>query len=111
MFWSRLDDLLATSEVVIDRPKGARHPCFPEFIYPLDYSYLAGTTGGDGNGIDVWLGTAGHHRLTAIGATVDVLKKDAEIKLILGCTEEEINVIDAFLNGLYMSTIIIRRPR
>ncbi len=109
-FWSRLEELLATSEVVIDRPKGSRRPRYPEFIYPLDYGYLNGTTGGDGQGIDVWLGTAGHRRLTAIAATVDMVKKDVEIKLIIGCTGEEIGTIDAFLNGLYMSAIVIRRP-
>jgi inorganic pyrophosphatase len=40
-FWSRLDELLATSRLVIDRPKGTRHPRYPEVIFPLDYGYLA----------------------------------------------------------------------
>ena len=109
-FWSRLDDLLAASEVVIDRPKGSRHPRYQEFIYPLDYGYLAGTASGDGAGIDIWLGTAERRRLTAIAATVDIVKKDTEIKLIVGCTDAEIGNIEAFLNGQYMSAIVIRRP-
>ena len=108
-FWSRLDDLLATSEVVIDRPKGTRHPRYPELVFPLDYGYLKNTTGGDGDGIDVWLGTAGHRRLTAIAATVDMMKRDAEIKLIVGCTDEEIAVIERCHNNLFQSGIIIRR--
>ena len=109
-FWSRLDDLLATSEVVIDRPKGTRHPRYPELVFPLDYGYLKNTTGGDGDGIDVWLGTSGHRRLTAIAATVDMMKRDAEIKLIVGCTDEEIKVIEDFHNNKYMSAVIVRRP-
>jgi inorganic pyrophosphatase len=108
-FWSRLDELLKTSEIVIDRPKGTRHPGYPDLIFPLDYGYLKGTTGGDGDGIDIWRGTAGHRKLTAIGCTVDMKKKDAEIKLIIGCTEEEIGIIEKFHNGFYMSAIIIRR--
>jgi inorganic pyrophosphatase len=108
-FWSRLDELIKSSEIVIDRPSGTRHSRYPDLIFPLDYGYLKGTTGGDGDGIDVWKGTAGHHKLTAIACTVDMKKKDAEIKLIIGCTDEEIAIIEKFLNGFYMSAIIIRR--
>ncbi len=108
-FWSRLDELIQSSEIVIDRPKCAAHPRYPDLIFPLDYGYLEGTTAVDGNEIDVWQGSAEHRRLTAIACTVDMKKKDAEIKLIIGCTEEEIAGIEKFHNGLYQSAIIIRR--
>ena len=108
-FWKRLDELIATSEIVIDRPKGTAHPRYPDLIFPLDYGYLEGTTGGDGNGIDVWSGSADHRELTAIAGTVDMLKKDAEIKLIIGCTKAEIAIIEDFHNGYYMSAVIIWR--
>jgi inorganic pyrophosphatase len=109
LFWTRLDELIKSSEIVIDRPKGTPHPKYPDLIFPLDYGYLKNTTGGDGDGIDIWMGTAPHRKLTAIGCTVDMKKKDAEIKLIVGCTEAEIGIIEKFHNGLYMSCIIIRR--
>ena len=109
LFWSRLDELIKSSEIVIDRPKGTAHPRYPDLIFPLDYGYLKGTTGGDGDGIDVWMGTAKNKKLTAIGCTVDMKKKDAEIKLIIGCTDEEIAIIEKFHNGFYMSAIIISR--
>ena len=109
LFWSRLDELIESSEIVIDRPKGTRHPRYPDLIFPLDYGYLKGTTGGDGDGIDIWMGTAAHRKLTAIASTVDIKKKDAEIKLIIGCTEEEIAIIEKCHNNLYMSAIIVRR--
>ena len=108
-FWSWLDELIKSSEIVIDRPKGTRHPRYPDFIIPLDYGYLKGTTGGDGNGVDIWQGMAGHRKLTAIACTVDIVKRDAEIKLIIGCTDEEIAIIDSFHNGPYQSAIIIKR--
>jgi inorganic pyrophosphatase len=108
-FWLRLDKLIKTSEIVIDRPKGTPHPKYPDLIFPLDYGYLKNTTGGDGDGIDIWMGTASHRKLTAIGCTVDIKKKDAEIKLIVGCTEAETGIIEKFHNGWYMSCIIIRR--
>lgn len=108
-FWSRLDELIESSEIVLDRPKGSRHPRYTDFTYPLDYGYLAGTTTIDGNEIDIWQGTAEHRQLTAIACTVDMEKRDAEIKLIIGCTEEEISIIEDFHNGPYQSAIIIRR--
>lgn len=108
-FWLRLDELIKSSEIVIDRPKGSRHPRYPDLIFPLDYGYLKGTIGGDGDGIDVWQGTVAHHKLTAIACTVDMKKRDGEIKLIIGCTDEEIAIVRDFHNNLYQSGIIIRR--
>lgn len=108
-FWTRLDELIAGSEIIIDHPKGTAHQRYPHLIFPLDYGYLEGTTGGDGQGIDIWIGTAGHRKLTAIASTVDMMKKDAEIKLIIGCTEEELVTIEKCHSGQYMSCIIIRR--
>ncbi len=108
-FWSRLDELIESSEIEIDRPKGTQHPKAPDLIFPLDYGYLKDTVGADGNEIDVWSGTAANRELTAIACTVDMLKKDTEFKLILGCTKEEILLIEDFHNNRYMSAIIIKR--
>jgi len=51
-FWAALDKLVSESKVIIDRPKGSRHPKYPNCIYPLDYGYLDNTSSMDGNGID-----------------------------------------------------------
>ena len=108
-FWSRLDELIASSEIVIDRPKGTRHPQYPDLIFPLDYGYLEGTTTIDGNGIDIWRGSADHRQLTAIACTVDMKKRDAEIKLLIGCTDEEIEIINKCHNSQFQSAVIIKR--
>ena len=47
-FWNALDELVNTSEIVIDRPKGSAHPRFPDFIYRVDYGYLRDTSSMDG---------------------------------------------------------------
>ena len=49
-FWTHLDSLLTSSELVIDRPKGHAHPRYPSDIYLLDYGFLKNTSGGDGDG-------------------------------------------------------------
>ncbi len=105
-----MDNLLEAHKIVIDRPQGSRHPRFPEIVYPLHYGYLEDTSGGDGNEIDVWRGSMLDLKLVAIACTVDLLKGDAEIKLLVGCTEGEINIINSFHNGDHsMSGIIVKR--
>ncbi len=109
-FWSKLAAMLGASVIVIDRPKGCPHPRFPAMAYPLDYGYLAGTSG-DGNEIDIFRGSREAGQLDAIACTADTLKRDTEIKLLLGCTNEEIETVRAFLNNSdHMSAIVLRRP-
>ena len=98
-FWRALDTLVETSALSIDRPKGSAHPRYPNFLYPLDYGFLAGTTSGDGAGIDVWVGSLPEQRVTALLCTVDLGKRDAEIKLLLGCTPQEAQDLLAIHNG------------
>ncbi len=105
-FWAALDKLVAESNIIIDRPKGSRHPKYHDCIYPVDYGYLENTTSMDGGGIDVWRGTKGD-TLDAIIVTVDSLKKDSEIKILIGCSEEEKQL--AMPNNEYMKGIMIRR--
>lgn len=97
-FWGHLDRLIQNSQVVIDRPKDSAHIDHEDMIYPLDYGYLAGTTSSDGAGIDVWLGSSGEHHVHGVVCTVDLFKRDAEIKLLLGCTDDEMQTIVSFLN-------------
>jgi len=87
-FWKTLDKLIAESEIIIDRPKGSAHPRYPDSIYPLDYGYLKDTKAMDGGGIDIWLGSVSNGQLDAVLCIVDLTKRDSEMKLLIGCTEE-----------------------
>jgi len=110
-FWAFLDRLVSENRVVVDRPKGSRYPRLPEIVYPLDYGYLDGTTSGDGHGIDLYLGNSGTHDLSAVIMTVDLVKRDAEIKLVLGCSEEETQIAFDHLNNGGMRAQLIRRSQ
>jgi inorganic pyrophosphatase len=112
-FWRKLDRLIAEHELIIDRPKGSRHPRYPEMVYPLAYGYLAGTQAADGEGIDVWVGSLPNHAVTAVVCTVDMLKRDAEIKILLGCTAQEMQTILDFHNddSDWQSATGIERPQ
>ena len=109
-FWERLDELVAGCRVVIDRPRGTAHPRFPDFIYPVDYGYLEGTRAVDGGGVDVWVGSLPAPRVTGVVCTVDGLKRDTELKLLLGCTPEEAEVILKTHDGEFQAAMLIPRP-
>ena len=107
-----MTELVTTNAIVIDRPKGSTHPRYGNAVYPLDYGYLEETTSSDGGGIDVWIGSLNsvvdkHNTkiLTGILCTFDTLKRDAEIKLLIGCTKENVQVIQDFhkeMHTLYL---------
>lgn len=109
-FWRTLDALVNGSTLTIDRPKGSAHPRYPDFLYPLDYGYLEGTTSADGAGIDVWIGSLPEKQVTALLCTVDLEKRDAEIKLLLGCTLQEARQLLAIHNKSTQSAILLERP-
>lgn len=92
-FWEALEQLVASSSVVIDRPRGSAHPRYPGVIYPLDYGYLKDTYAGDSDGIDCWLGSLPERRVTGVVYTVDTYKRNMEAKILLGCTRDEMQAI------------------
>ena len=97
-FWDALDELVSNSEIVIDRP-----------IYKVDYGYLKDTASMDGSGIDVWVGS-GDKKIDAIMCIVDLMKRDSEIKILIGCTEEEkLEVYKTHNETRYMKGILICR--
>lgn len=52
----------------------------------------------DGGGIDVWIGELSERKISGVLATIDLDKKDIEIKILLGCTPENIQAILQFSN-------------
>jgi inorganic pyrophosphatase len=116
-FWRAMQKLLIANPIIIDRPKGTSHPRYEDMIYPLDYGYIENTTSSDGGGIDVWIGSLkrlteenGMKTLTGILCTFDTLKRDAEIKLLLGCSENDIQVIRDFhkdMHTLYIPNLVV----
>lgn len=109
-FWKSIDALVSSGKIVIDRPKGSFHPRFPSIEYKVDYGYIENTASMDGGGIDVWRGSLPDDTVTAIICTVDLMKKDSEIKLVIGCTKEETNIVYDFHNSTeFMKGILIQR--
>ena len=108
-FWCKLDELVAAHPVEIDRPRGSKHPRYG-FRYSLDYGYLQGTHAADGAGIDVWVGSLYHRRVTGVVCTIDMDKPVAEIKILLGCTAQEAQQILSIHNVAAQAATLDGRP-
>jgi inorganic pyrophosphatase len=109
-FWEFADLLVSASEIVIDRPGGSSHPRYQRIVYPFDYGHLAGTTGGDGDGIDIWRGSLQDIRVTGVIVTIDIYKRDAELKLLVGCTADETGFALTTHQSYSQAAVLLRRP-
>ena len=108
-FWNFIDELVEKSKIIIDRPKGSRHPKFNEIIYPVDYGYLKNTKSMDNNEIDIWIGSSLSKNVDSILCIIDLMKNDSEIKLLYCCKDEEKEKIYQFHNNKFMKAIMIKR--
>jgi inorganic pyrophosphatase len=108
-FWTDLDALVAGHGYVVERPMNSRHHRSPQSIYPLDYGYLEGTRTNDGAAVDVWFGSLDHRRIVGVVCTVDRVKNDVETKLLLGCSDADIEAIRQFFRGMNVGCSVFTR--
>ena len=66
-------------EIEIDRPLGSTHPKHPDLIYPVNYGFIPGVFGGDGEEMDVYL----------LGVDKPVSKYSAQIIAIVHRLDDE----------------------
>lgn len=110
LFWQKIDSLVYSSEIVIDRAKNTRHPMYHNLVYPVDYGYLKDTVSSDGQGVDIFVGSMHNRNIQGLIVACDILKKDIEIKLLYGCSESEEREILYFLNQTdFQKTILVRK--
>lgn len=111
-FWNALEKLIDSSEIQINRPKGSAHPKYPNFIYSVDFGYLENTTSMDGDDIDIGGSTSRTEGINGIICTIDLMKKDSEIKILLNCTDTEIEDIIKLNNHTeFMKEFFIKKSK
>jgi inorganic pyrophosphatase len=109
-FWQKLDSIYFASSIVITQPQGSMHSTFANLVYPVDYGYLNDTLSQDLLGIAIYKGKGSAYSVEAILVAADILKKDIEVKLLVGCSQDEVDKILRFVNQTeYQKTIIVRR--
>ena len=75
--------------VTVDRPKGTSHPDYPEMVYPINYGYIEGTRGGDGEPIDAYILGIHEPQKLYTGKVIGIIhrKTDKEDKLLVAPKE------------------------
>jgi len=110
--WETWEAQIRAGGITLDRPRGSRHPRYPEIVYPIDYGYVNGTVSTDGEELDVFVGTA-DTGLVAVEHARDHRAGDAEPKLLWNCTPPEIYLVHGFLNfdpRRMEARLVMRRP-
>lgn len=108
-YWQKLDTLYHSSELSIERKKNSIHPNYANLVYPVDYGYLKDMIDKTVS-IGIFKGTQKSNSIQAIAVSADILKKDCEVKLIVGCSEEELMSIMLFLNQTdFQKAILVQR--
>lgn len=104
-FWQKIDSLVLSTNIVISQPKDSHHPEYLNMVYPVDYGYLTDT-----DAIKVFKGSLKSTKVESIMIVGDILKRDLEVKLLMGCNEEEEKKILHFINQTdYQKGILVRR--
>ena len=96
--------------MVLTQPAGSSHPTYINLVYPVDYGFLSDTLSQDDSGIAVYKGSLSDNQVNTIIIAADILKKDIEVKLLVGCSAAEEDAILRFVNQTdFQKTILIRR--
>ena len=109
-FWQKLDTLYLYSGYQITRKKGEVHPRFQNLIYPVDYGYINDTKSFGKDGVSLYAGSGNRYEISALVVAADILIKELDVKVLVGCTEEEVDQVLRFLNQTnYQKTVLIRK--
>lgn len=108
-FWESLDRLLEEGEIVIDRPQGSLHVCFPHVRYPFDCGTLTLPHSKSGAEMDVWKGTQASSQVTAILLAVDEHNLKLTRSLVVGLNARELAAVTDFYTQIGLTAIAIQR--
>lgn len=103
--------------VTVDRKKGSAHPSHPDIIYELNYGYISGVTGGDGEEQDAYIVGVDEPLDELDGVVIAVVHRlnDVEDKWVVApegvkLKKDEIKALTNFQERFF-KTVIFMRPR
>ena len=108
-----LKELLGTTvTVTVDRPMGSRHPKFPDLIYTVNYGFIHGLLGGDGEEQDAYILGVDEPISSFVGQVIAIIHRlnDVEDKLVVApdgvtFTREQIIEQTSFQERYFNSTV------
>lgn len=110
--WARWDACIETRGITIDRPRATAHPAYPSIMYPLDYGFIPGTVGSDGEPVDSFVGSGDRGLIGAL-LTIDYRQEKRELTFLVDCTAVEVYTAHGFINydrTLLEGVLVLRRP-
>ena len=116
VYAGRLDPVIGkTVRVTVDRPVGSRHPAYPDLVYPVNYGYVEGVPGGDGEWQDVYILGTDTPLSEFTGTVKAVIRRtdDVEDKWVAApetvcLTEEEIREKTDFQEKFFHTAVVMR---
>lgn len=109
-FWQKIDTLVLSGEFDMSRKKGEKHPDFHNMVYPTNYGHLSDTKSTSGLGVSVYVGSGSKFTVSGLVVAADILQKDLDVKILLGCNDEEVEDVLHFLNQTdFQKTVFIKR--
>lgn len=101
-------------EVTVDRPLGSVHPEHEDIVYPINYGFVNGVLGGDGEAQDAYVLGVDHAVESFQGEVVAVIVRgDVETKWVVApsgatYTKQQIAAAVHFQERYFQSTIILK---
>lgn len=108
-FWQKIDTLCLSGDFKEVNEKGSVHKQYPNLKYPCSYGYIKDSLILEDNGIQCFKGTNGSDCESAV-ICADILKREIDVKLLIGVNEQEEDDILRFLNQTdFQKTVLIRK--
>lgn len=109
-FWQKVDTLYLSGNRNLIKKKGEHHDEFQNLVFPVDYARIEDMKSVSGHGVAVYMGSENRNKVSALVVAADILAKELDVKVLAGCTEEEIEDVLRYLNQTdFQKTVLIRR--
>lgn len=109
-FWQKLDTLILSSGMQRLASAGEPSPEYPRLVYPCDYVKIGEVSENGGTPLYCFIGSQKERQATALIVQADILERELLVKVLIGCSEEEIEKIIKFINAAeFQKAILVRR--
>lgn len=109
-FWQKLDTLLLSGTLECVRKAGESSVDYPQLTYPVDFMMIKDSTSTYGKPLYCFRGSDPVVKATAILVQADILSREVLPKILIGCTQNECQLILKFINATeFQKSIMVHR--